>query len=99
MKALAQGASDPAAIAALAVSGLQASPAQLADALQAATSLSAVRRQILGLFLERLALIDQQRETLAQSLAESLREHQAAVTHWRRRPAWAPIRRSRSLRK
>ena len=80
LRALAQGATDPAEIAALAVPGLQARPEQLADALQAATSLSPVRRQILGLFLERLALIDRQREALAQSLAESLREHQAAVT-------------------
>ena len=38
-----------------------------------------MRRQILRLFLERLELIDQQREALAQS-AESMREHQEAVT-------------------
>ena len=80
LRALAQGATDPAAIAALAVPGLRASAEQLADALQAATTLSPVRRQILRLFLERLALIDQQREALAQSIAESLREHQEAVT-------------------
>jgi transposase len=80
LRALAQGASDPAKIAALAVPGLHASPEQLADALQAATTLSPLHRQILRLFLERLELIDQQREALAQSVAESLREHQQAVT-------------------
>jgi len=59
---------------------MRANPEQLADALQAATTLSPVRRQILRLFLERLELIDQQREALAQSVAESLREHPEAVT-------------------
>jgi transposase len=80
LRALAQGATDPAKIAALAVPGLHARPEQLADALQAATTLSPLRRQILRLFLDRLELIDQQREELAQSVAESLREHQQAVT-------------------
>ena len=80
LRALAQGATDPAKIAALAVPGLHAPAEQLADALQAATTLSPVRRQILGLFLERLELIGQQREALAQSAAESMREHQQAVT-------------------
>ena len=80
LRALAQGASNPAEIAALAVPGLHASPEQLADALEAATTLSPLHRQILSLFLERLKLIDQQREALAQSVAESLREHQQAVT-------------------
>ena len=80
LRALAQGATDPAKIAALAVPGLHAGPKQLADALQAATTLSPLRRQILRLFLDRLELIDQQREELAQSVAESLREHQQVVT-------------------
>jgi transposase len=77
--ALAQGATDPAQIAALAVPALRASAEQLADALQAATTLSPVHRQILRLFLERLELIDQQREALAQSVAECLREHRQVV--------------------
>jgi len=80
LRAIAQGATDPAKIAALAVPGLHASPEQLADALAAATTLSPQHRQILQLFLDRLELIDQQREALAQCLAKSLREHQQAVS-------------------
>jgi transposase len=80
LRGLAHGATNPSELAALAVPGLRASREQLADALHAATTLSPLRRQILRLFLERLELIDQQREVLAQSLAECLREHQEAVT-------------------
>jgi transposase len=80
LQALAEGASDPAAIAALAGPALRASQEQLADALSAATTLLPLRRQILQLFLERLQLIDSQREVLAKSLAEALQEHQSAVT-------------------
>jgi transposase len=80
LQALAQGGGDPAAIAALATPALRASQEQLADSLSHAATLSAFRRQILQLFLPRLELIDSQREALAQGLAESLREHQDAVT-------------------
>jgi hypothetical protein len=50
LRALAQGATDPAEIAALARPGLRAYVEQLADALQAATTLSPLHRQILRLF-------------------------------------------------
>jgi hypothetical protein len=80
LRGVAHGGSDPCELAALAVPALRASREQLADALQAVVTLSPLRRQILRLFLERLELIDQQREVLAQSLAECLREHQQALT-------------------
>jgi len=80
LQALAQGATDPASIAALAGPAIRASQEQLADALNAAATVLPLRRQILRLFLERLELIDSQREALAKSLAESLQEHQNAVT-------------------
>jgi len=79
-EALAKGATDPAAIAALADPSVRASQAQLADALTVASPLIPQRRKILKLFLERLQLIDSQREALAKSVAECLREHERAVT-------------------
>ena len=56
VRAIAQGATDPAEIAALAVPGRHASPEQLADALAAPTTLSPQHRQILRPFLDRLEL-------------------------------------------
>jgi transposase len=79
LEALAQGDSDPATVAAMAEPELRATPAQLADALQAAFTLSPLHRQILGLFLARLALIDQQIVTLERSLAAALQAYQQAV--------------------
>jgi transposase len=79
LQALAKGNHHPAALAAMAEPELQATPAQLTDALQAAATLSPLHRQILGLFLERLQLIDVQIATLQQSLAAALHEHQQAV--------------------
>jgi transposase len=80
LQALAEGATDAAEISALAEPGLRATQEQLADALSAADTLIPLRRQILQLFLERLQLIDSQRDALAKSVAQSLREHQHAVT-------------------
>jgi transposase len=80
LQALAAGATDPGAIAALAGPALRASQEQLADALSAAAALAPLRRQILQLFLDRLELIDSQREALARSVAETLQEHHSAVT-------------------
>jgi transposase len=79
LHALAQGESDPAALAAMAEPELRAQPAQLVDALQAASTLSPLHRQILGLFLARLALVDEQIATLHQSLATALRPYEQAV--------------------
>lgn len=80
LHALAQGETDPATLAGLADRALKAPPARLRDALQAASTLSALSRQILELFLARLELIDQQIATLNQSLAGALRGHRQAVT-------------------
>jgi len=80
LHALASGERDPERIAALARGRLRATPEQLTDALRAAPALVPVRRQILQLFLQRLELIDAQREALAKHAAEALREHQDAIT-------------------
>src|ERR1051326_3521309 len=77
--ALAEGETDAGQIAALAVGGVRATPQELTDALTAAASLDPMRRQILKLFLERLALLESQMKTLAETAAEALREHHHAV--------------------
>src|SRR5437773_3260512 len=60
LKALADGETDPAALASLADKNLRATPAQLCDALGACTELNPVYRRLLKMFLEELQLIDQQ---------------------------------------
>jgi len=77
--ALAEGETDAGQIAALAIGGVRATPQELTDALTAAATLDSMRRQILKLFLERLALLESQMKTLAESAAEALREHDLAV--------------------
>ena len=79
LQAIAGGANDPLEIAALAAQGVRATRQQLADALSAARTLSDLHRQILKLFLERLTLIETQRDTLDRALGQALREHQDAV--------------------
>ena len=76
---LADGETDPVALAAMAEPELQASPERLADALSAAPSLGLLHRQIVQLFLQRLELIEQQMVTLKLSIATSLHAHQQAV--------------------
>ena len=79
LKALADGQTDPAALAALADKNLRATPAQLCDALGACTELNPVYRRLLKMFLEELQLIDQQVDQLDKEMATLLSQHQAAV--------------------
>src|SRR6266513_956810 len=79
LKALAEGETDPAALASLADKNLRATPAQLCDALGACTELNPVYRRLLKMFLEELQLIDQQVGQLDQEMATLLSQHQAAV--------------------
>ena len=79
LKALADGETDPAALASLADKNLCATPAQLCDALGACTELNPVYRRLLKMFLEELQLIDQQIGQLDQEMATLLGQHQAAV--------------------
>src|SRR3989441_12601736 len=60
LKALADGETNPTALAALADKKLRATQAQLCDALGACTELNPVYRRLLKMFLEELQLIDQQ---------------------------------------
>ena len=90
LQGLADGETDAAALAALAEPELKATPEQLADALSAAATLSGLHRQILGLFLERLDLIEQQIATLHQTIASALQKHQEAVLRLAAVPGFGP---------
>jgi transposase len=79
LRALAYGESDPVILASMAVPGLRATPEQLQDAVRSAGQLSDLHRQLLRLLLQRLDLVEQQRETLSQMIALALRDHSAAV--------------------
>jgi len=79
LKALAEGETDPAALAALADERLRATPEQLCDALGACTELNAVYRRLLKMALEELQLIDEQIDELNKEMASLLSEHQDAV--------------------
>lgn len=79
LQALAEGETDAVRLAAMAHAGLRASNEQLQDALQAASTLNPIHRQILGLFLTRLQLIEKQIQILEQSITVALHQHQDAV--------------------
>src|SRR5215470_13380726 len=79
LQALADGETDPAALAALADQRLRATPAQLRDALGACPGLNPVYRRLVRLALDDLQSIEQQMSQLDQEIASLLREHQDAV--------------------
>jgi len=81
LKALAEGETNAAALAALADKNLRATQAQLCDALGACAELKPIYRRLLKMFLEELQLIDQQISQLDQELATLLSRHQDAVEH------------------
>jgi len=79
LKAVADGATDSAALAALADKKLRATQAQLCDALGACAEPQPVYRRLLKMFLEELHLIEQQIGQLDQEMAALLSQHQEAV--------------------
>jgi len=79
LKALAEGETNPAALAALADQKLRATPEQLCDALGACTDLKPVYRRLLKMALEQLQFLEQQIGQLDQELASLLHPHQDAV--------------------
>ena len=79
LKALADGESDPGALAALADQRLRATPAQLRDALGACTELNSVYRRLVKMALADFQLIEQQIGELDQEIASLLRKYQDAV--------------------
>jgi transposase len=81
LKALAEGETNPVALAAMADKNLRATQAQLCDALGACTELKPIYRRLLKMFLEELQFIDQQISKLDQELASLLSRHHDAVVH------------------
>ena len=79
LKALAEGETNPMALASLADERLRATPEQLCDALGACTDLKPVYRRLLKMALEQLQLLEQQIGQLDQERASLLRQHQDAV--------------------
>jgi len=79
LKALADGETNPAALAALADRKLRATPEQLCDALGACTDLKPVYRRLLKMALEQLQFLEQQIGQLDQEMASLLNQHQDAV--------------------
>ena len=79
LHALADGETDPAALAVLGDQRLRATPAQLRDGLGACTELNPVYRRLVKMVLEDLQLIEQQIGKLDQEMASLLRDHQDAV--------------------
>jgi transposase len=69
LKALAEGETDPAALASLADHRLRASQEQLQDALGACEQLHGVYRRLLTMALEELQLIERQMEQLDQEIS------------------------------
>jgi hypothetical protein len=72
LQALAEGETDPVALAALADQRLRATSAQLRDALGACTELNPVYRRLVKMALEELQLIEQQIGQLDQEIASLL---------------------------
>jgi transposase len=79
LNALAEGETNPAALAALADQKLRATPEQLCDALGACTNLKPVYRRLLKMALEQLQFLEPQIAQLEQELATLLHPYQDAV--------------------
>src|SRR5712691_5002560 len=79
LQALADGETDPAALATLATARLRATPEQLCDAFQACPTLHPVYRRLLKLTLEELRVIDDHLGQLAPQMADLLAAHHDAV--------------------
>ena len=79
LRAIADGATDPAVVAALGSTRLHATPEQLRDALGAATDLHPLYRRLLTMTLAELEVIDAHVQQLDEELAALLRIHQDAV--------------------
>jgi transposase len=79
LKAIAEGETDPAALAALADGRLRARPEQIRDALGVCQELNPVYRRLIQMALEESASIDKRINQLEQEMADLLRPHQGQV--------------------
>ena len=78
-EAVADGPTDPAAIAALANQRLRATAAHLRDALGACRELTPVYHRLIKLALRDLQLVEQQIDQLEQEIGRLLHYHEAAA--------------------
>ncbi len=99
LKALAEGETNPAALAALADKPLRASPEQLCDALGACTELNPVHRRLLKIALEQLQFLEQQIGQLDQRRPLCSVSTKTPSSGWRRCRGSGWIQRPRSLPK
>ncbi len=90
LKALAEGETNPVALAALADRRLRATPAELCDALGACAELNPVYRRLLKMALEELQFIEQQIGKLDQEMVRLLGQHQDAVKRLAEVPGLGP---------
>lgn len=79
LKAMADGETSPAALAALADRRLHATQQELCDALGAATELNPVYRRLVSMALDELQLIERHMDALDHQIADLLSQHQDAV--------------------
>jgi transposase len=79
LRAVADGETDPATLAALGSRRLHATPEQLCDVLGAATDLHPLYRRLIAMTLDELAVIEAHMQQLDEELAGLLRVHQDAV--------------------
>jgi transposase len=90
LKALAEGETDPVALAALADCRLQATPEQLRDALGACTELNRTFRRLLQMALDELQLIETHIEKLEREAMGLMKEHQDVVQRVAEVPGFGP---------
>jgi len=79
LNAIADGETDPGALAALAHQRLRATPIQLQDAFGACTELNPLYRRLVRMTLDGLQFVEQQIGQLDQEIASLLQPHQSAV--------------------
>jgi len=79
LRALADGETDPAVLAAMADCRLRATPEELRDALGACTQLNGVFRLLLKMALEELELVEAHIEKLEKEAMDLMQEHQDAI--------------------
>lgn len=79
LKALAKGETDPSALAALADYRLQATPAQLRDALGACTQLDGIFRRLIQMAVDQLEMLEKHIEQLDQEAMDLLKGHEEVV--------------------
>jgi transposase len=90
LKALAEGETDPAVLAAMADSKLRATPEQLRDVLGASTQLKGAFRRLLKLSLEELQMVESHIEELDREAMGLLKGHEDIVQRLAGVPGFGP---------